>query len=217
VQGVLDLLNLKVGSDNPDRELIEDGINVTKKMLRLIHNLLEVSRLESGELVLRHEAVDVAELVKESVAPLQLLASSRGVELATAVPDDLPPLEGDRARLTQVLDNLVTNAIKFTSEGGHVCVEARRDASGGLRIDVVDTGMGIAAEEMPDIFKRFRQGRSAGGRKKGTGLGLNIVDLLVKAHRGRVDVESQLGKGSRFTIHLPLESSKASPAGAPLA
>ena len=134
VQGVLDLLKLKLSKDSPDRELIEDGINVTKKMLRLINNLLEVSRLESGELVLKHESISVAELVSETVEPLQVLASSRGVSLSTDVAEGLPHLNGDRSRLAQVLDNLVTNAIKFTPSGGQVTVESEEGSGSIFRI-----------------------------------------------------------------------------------
>jgi len=214
VQGVLDLLNAKGKVEGAERDLIQDGINVTKKILRLINNLLEVSRLESGELSLREEDFDPGELVRESVEPLEVLAATRSIAIQTDIAPDLLPFRGDRGRLAQVLDNLVTNAINFTPEGGSVRVEARQETHGDvdhLRIDVVDSGIGVAPEDLPNIFKRFRQGRHSGTRK-GTGLGLTIVELLVKAHSGAVTVESTPGKGSRFSVSLPMGVAKPLPA-----
>jgi signal transduction histidine kinase len=205
VQGVFDLLGHKHRGSPADKELIDDGIGVTKRILSLINNLLEVSKIEAGELTLHPEELDLGELLGEAVAPFQVVASVRGISLETRVAAGIPVIHADRRCLGQVLDNLIANAVKFTPDGGRVVASAEPDGDGrGVRILVEDTGPGVAAEDLPNIFKRFRQGGTKGAGK-GTGLGLTIVDLMVAAHGGRVEVDSELGKGSRFTVRLPAE------------
>ena len=125
VQGVLDLLHNKHRGNPADKELIDDGIGVTKKILSLINNLLEVSKIESGELELMAEDVDVPALVRETAEPYKVMAQGRSITLGTSVASDIPVLKADRRSLGQVLDNLLANAFKFTADGGRVFVSAR--------------------------------------------------------------------------------------------
>lgn len=203
VQGVFDLLQYKSRGKPDERELIDDGIGVTKKMLRLIGNLLEVAKLEAGEVRLHCEEVDVGSLVVEAVEAFQILAQKQGLDLRSEVAPDLPRIRADRGCLSQVLDNLLSNACKFAPHGS-VRVSVHGRDGGGVEIVVEDNGEGIAAADLGSIFKKFRQGRT--GERRGTGLGLTIVELLVNAHGGTVSVNSEVGKGSRFVVRLPRDA-----------
>jgi len=204
VQGVFDLLYYKHRGQPDERELIEDGVGVTKKILQMIVNLLEVSKIEAGELNLRLETIDLGQAVREAADAFKLVAQKQKVVFDVKVADGLPELPADRACLGHIIDNLLANAFKFTPDGGRVDIDVGRDGDDALRISVEDNGEGIAASDLPHIFKKFRQGRS--GRRKGTGLGLTIVDLLVRAHSGRIAVTSELGEGTKLVVTLPLEA-----------
>jgi signal transduction histidine kinase len=211
-----------------DKDLIEDGIGVTKRILALINNLLEVSKIEAGELQLQAEEVRPTELLREAVEPFRVVAQSRSIEMLTRVAPGTPDIRADRRCLGQVLDNLLGNAIKFTPEGGHIQVAvevghlSREDESErfgrsespgdsgehpltpGVRMRVRDSGIGIAKEKQARIFEPFFQVDSSSTREYGgTGLGLTLVKNLVEAQGGRVWVESELGRGSIFTVTFP--------------
>ena len=215
VQGVLDLLYYKHRTKPDERELIEDGIGVTKKMLQLVSNLLETSKIEAGELHLQREEVELSQFLRESVEPFNVVARAHEIDLETDVAEDLPTIRADRGCLGQVIDNLLSNAFKFSPDGGRIVVsgeviEPNRDR---VRLVVEDTGAGIATADLAKIFKKFRQGRTGG--RKGTGLGLTIVELLVNAHHGTVRVESEVGKGSRFIVELPIDGGEGADEGRP--
>lgn len=177
------------------------------RMQALIGDLLEVSRIERGNLAIETGPEKLGPLVREAVAMLAPLASANGIELESHVSEDLPPARMDGSRILQVLSNLVGNAVKFTPSGGQVRIACEL-ADGGLRVAVSDTGAGIPPDQISHVFGRFWQASSAD--RRGIGLGLSIVRGIVEAHAGRVWVESRVGVGSTFYFTLPV----ADPAGA---
>jgi two-component system phosphate regulon sensor histidine kinase PhoR len=179
-------------------------------LVQLVEELLALSRLEDGRADLRPTSTPVAELVGRAVERLRPQADRAGVALAADVPADLPPVLADPARVQQVIMNLVHNAVKFTPPGGSIRVTADR-WNGQVAVRVIDTGVGIDAEDLPRIFERFyKADRSRAST--GTGLGLAIAKHLVLAHGGRIWAESHgLGQGSTFTFTLPVAPAAASP------
>ena len=167
---------------------------------RLVRDLLDVARVESGQLSIERELIEVAPLLNEACELVQQAARERSVTVACEAAADLPRVDGDRDRLLQVLGNLLGNATKFTPRGGRVTVRARRYAQ-GIEFSVEDTGAGIPANDLPHVFDRFWRARPAD--RKGLGLGLAIVKGIVDAHRGRIWAESELGMGSIFHVQIP--------------
>ncbi|MGJ7457664.1 ATP-binding protein [Halomonas sp. RA08-2] len=184
-------------------------------LLELINDLLDFSKIEAGRLELEQRALALDELVDRVVALLAPRAEARGVALLTHLDPQLPErVLADPGRLRQVLINLVSNAVKFT-EQGEVRLEVRSEGMGRVRFEVVDTGCGIAPEQLSRIFEPFRQGDASTARRfGGTGLGLAICRRLVEAMGGRVEVASEPGVGSRFWFVLPLTTAEG-PAPAP--
>lgn len=176
----------------------------TARLLRLVNEVLDLSRGTSGTLPVERRMFAVETAVRQAVEELRPQAEQQGIALKAEI-DSTGSMLGDPDRVVQVLENLIGNALRFTPSGGSVTVnlcETDRD----IRISVTDTGIGIPAAFLPVIFDRFRQAHSGKG---GTGLGLAIVKSLVEAHEGNVTVESQEGKGSRFTVSFPKETSSA--------
>jgi signal transduction histidine kinase len=201
------------------REYVQIIMEKGDHLLQLITGLLDVSRMDSGATSVAREPIPLAEVVAQAVAALAPLARRKRVELRLATPADLPRVEGDREKLRQVLFNLVGNAIKFTPDGGQVKLEVGvgllhredelitpppSDAATGVRVRVTDSGIGIAPDQQRRIFEPFFQVDSSSTREYGgTGLGLTLVKSYVEAHGGQVWVESELGRGSAFTVTLP--------------
>jgi PAS domain S-box-containing protein len=179
---------------------IEMILRATAGMNGLIGDLLEVTRIDAGRLTLDTAPLPLRSLLRESTAMLGALAGSRGISLELRLADDDLVIEADGMRLHQVLSNLVGNAIKFTPTGGRVTIECGAEDE-EARFGVIDTGPGIAPEEIPHIFGRFWQ-RNRRDRR-GLGLGLAIAKGLVEAHGGRIWVESTVGEGARFYFTLP--------------
>lgn len=174
-------------------------------LLELINDILDLSRIESGRLDLRPERFDMLEAIDEVVATIRPQAAAKSLRLEASVPVDVP-IEADRVRFKEVLFNLLSNAVKFTHEGGRIRVDATVQ-EGQAEIVVSDTGVGIPEAEQAAVFEKFYQaGSTTRGLKEGTGLGLAIAKQLVEAHGGRIALESEPGKGSRFTVTLPLEA-----------
>ncbi|HEV8471386.1 MAG TPA: HAMP domain-containing sensor histidine kinase [Methylomirabilota bacterium] len=171
----------------------------TDRLLRLVNQILELSRLRAGVLPLSRERVDLARVVGRAVEELRPQAEEGGLSLTRERVGDRFDTFGDEDRLVQVVVNLVANAVRFTPRGGRVTVRLV-DAGAEVEIQVEDTGVGIPATALPYIFESWRQAHRDRG---GTGLGLAVVRGVVQAHGGRVTVESQEGKGSRFTVLLP--------------
>jgi len=173
-------------------------------LLRLINDLLDQSRIEIGQLGLREDEFDLAELIDECRQVVAARAEDGRVALTGAVAPALPPVRADRARLKQVLLNLLSNAIKFTPEGGQVRITARPAADGGLAIAVADSGIGMRTEDIPTAFEPFRQvDNSLTRHYDGAGLGLSLAKGLTELHGGRLDIQSAVGKGTLATVWLP--------------
>ena len=173
------------------------------RLARLVDDLMEFAKLEAGQLTVRPEPFDLADLVRSCAASVEPAARQSGVQVAALGASEPLRLHGDRDRIAQVVLNLLYNALRFTPEGGRVDVTLSR--SGGVaQVSVTDTGPGIAPDDLPLIFERFYKGKQQGRRPMGgTGLGLAIARGLVGAHGGRIWAESQVGKGSTFTLWLP--------------
>ena len=179
-----------------------------RHLLDLINDVLDLSKIEAGQLVLAMESYSVADVVASVLAATESLAKAKGLALGSTVAPGLPAGVGDARRLTQVLLNLVGNAIKFTDSGS---VEVRAEKVGEtFELSVVDTGFGIAPADQAKIFEEFQQVDNSSTRKKGgTGLGLSISRRIVELHGGRISVESEEGRGSTFKIVLPIDAPSA--------
>jgi signal transduction histidine kinase len=198
------LENLLDGVEEPDPETLQVMLSQSERLSRLVEQLLDLSRLESGELTLRREGVPLRRLVAEVLSEVEVVRSGREVRVEDRVPDDIPAVFGDRERLHQVLFNLLDNAVRLTPPGGEVVVSAHR-VDGRCEVSVTDTGPGIPAEHLPRLFERFYRVDPARARDDGgTGIGLAIARSVVEAHGGRIRAESQVGKGSVFTFDLPV-------------
>jgi signal transduction histidine kinase len=180
----------------------------SERLSRLVDQLLDLSRLESGDIPLEREPVDLGPLVSEVLSEVQV-STRRIVLTRNEVPADLPPVWADRERIHQVLFNLLDNAMRFTSEEGEVTVSARPSGP-RCEVQVRDTGPGIAGEHLPFVFERFyRADQSRSRGEGGTGIGLAIARSVVEAHGGRIWAESEVGKGSMFTFSLPFAAPRA--------
>lgn len=197
IMGNIDLMQ-RYGTDPVSLEAIESEC---KRMNRLVGDLLLLAQADSGRLTLREQVVDLASLAVEVYKQTKVLAD--GVEYRTGILD-VARVKGDPDRLKQLLLNLITNALKYTPAGGKVMVSiAPKD--GFAFITIRDTGIGIPTEDLPHIFDRFYRVDKARARQMGgSGLGLSIVSWIVEAHKGKIWAESELGKGSTFTVQLPL-------------
>jgi|GEM_PF-802412 len=181
-----------------------------QRLLGLLNQLLDIARLEAGQLRLQACPTDLADFVRVRVAAFDSLASSRGIGLAVRAPSQLTAYI-DRDQLEKVLTNLLGNALKFTPSGGQVAVELA-ESEGQARLTVVDTGCGIPAAHLPLIFDRFHQvDDSMSRRHEGSGIGLALVKELVELHQGTVGVASVVGRGTTFTVLLPLGSAHLRP------
>jgi len=185
------------------REVLERVQSNGRYLLGLINDVLDLSKIEAGQLTLSLADYSLADVLQSVHSAVESLAAEKGLVFRIEVPHDLPVAHGDERRLAQVLLNLAGNAIKFT-DAGEVAIEAEA-ANGGFRIVVRDTGPGIAPEDQGRIFEEFQQVDSTSTRQKGgSGLGLAISKRIVEMHGGRIGVESEPGGGSTFTISLPV-------------
>lgn len=202
ILGFSELLALDVFA--PKREEYAHLIhNAGAHLLSLVNDLLDLSRIEAGKLELRDEPIDLAALIDECAETVAGRARTRELHIVRTVVRNLPQVNADRRALTQILLNLLTNAIKFSMPGGTVEVFALTASSGGIVFGVRDEGVGIAEDEQAHVFERFGQARQNTTAEKGTGLGLPIVRGLAEAHGGRVTLESRLKRGTRVTVALP--------------
>ena len=182
------------------RERLADCVEESDRVLVMLNTLMDISEAESGTLQLRREPVPLAEVVARAIDLYRDVADAKGVSLAAAAPADIV-VTADRTRLEQVAANLIDNAVKYTPAGGRVDVEVRRDAHAAV-LRVRDTGPGIPADELPRIFDRLFRGDTSRA-ERGLGLGLSLVKAVVEAHGGSVEVRSELGRGSTFSVSLP--------------
>jgi two-component system phosphate regulon sensor histidine kinase PhoR len=171
------------------------------RLSRIIDDLLDLSRIESGRIKLKMENVNLAELIKKNVETIIGQAEEKHLNLKMRLPEELPELYADPDKISQVIINLLGNAIKYTKEG-EVTISARRD-DGRVLVEVADTGIGISKDDLPKVFDKFQRIEKPGIDAKGTGLGLSIVKALVELQGGTVMAESVPGKGSKFGFMLP--------------
>ncbi len=189
-----------------NKESIEKSAGIieeeSKRMIRLVNNLLELSRLESGQLEMKKEPVDLEEVIQQCLEVFAMRAEEKGISLIADI-DHLPQVMGDIDRLEQVFNNLLDNAIKHTPEGGSVTIRGHHDDARMVEISVTDSGPGIAREKQPRIFERFSHDEEPGSRP-GTGLGLAISRRIVLSHGGEIEVRSEPGKGAELIVRLPV-------------
>jgi len=202
----------RLGLDNPQLRWAQDMI--TQQVAHLSHmvdDLLDVSRIARGKINLRIERLDLADLVRLARDGVEEEMAAKGHRFEVHLPEARVKLDGDPVRLVQVLQNLLTNAAKYTADGGHIELSAKPDA-GEVMIEVRDNGMGIAPDLLPDIFDLFRQGERTLDRSQGgLGIGLTLVRKLVEMHGGRVEAHSAgPGLGATFSVHLPLPPAQES-------
>ena len=199
---------LRSGGAAADPSMLAQGLDAIERnarlQARLVDDLLDISRIVSGKLRIEWEPVDLCAVVNLATEPVRADASARDIRLAVELPDCPLVVQGAPLRLQQVVWNLLSNAVKFTPRGGRVRVRAWREG-GEARVEVTDTGVGIAPEFLPHVFDRFRQQDGSTTRQYGgLGLGLAIVRALAELHGGRVVAESEGdGRGARFTFSLP--------------
>ena len=201
MQSTLAMLQEPGLSDGNRAKLLAVGERSARQMGRLIGDLLDITRLETGHLSLEAEPIAANALLGEVAETLRPLAAERGISLSVLPAGDSLRARADRGRVAQVLGNLVGNALKFTPRDGRVDLKARR-AGSEVILEVDDTGPGIPREDQSHLFTRFWQARKSDGR--GVGLGLTIAKGIVEAHGGRIWVESEPGRGSRFCFTLPV-------------
>ncbi len=206
IKGYTDLLASQMGGQfsQEQRKFLNIIKNNTDRLTALINDLLDISRVESGRVRFEPRMIQAGDIVQDVVEVLRGQAEAKGHSLTCTVPDDLPVILADADRLTQVLTNLVSNAIHYTPPDGQIRVDVY-GVTDALRIDVSDNGVGIPREELPRIFERFYRGdHPMVQESRGTGLGLPIAKMFVEMHGGRMWVESEAGQGSTFTVLLPL-------------
>lgn len=200
LKGALSLL-LEEELPGPRRELLEIAQQNADRMLRLVTNLMDLTRLEAGQFSLERRAVDLVELVKSATGMLRQAAREKGLQIQLSYPEGMAPVWADEERLLSVLTNFLENAIKFSSPEGRIDVEVAVTPE-EVQVVVADQGPGIPADELPKIFDRFYQVEVPQGRRVGSGLGLYISKAIVEEHGGRISAESS-ERGSRFSFTLP--------------
>ena len=202
IRWVLESLELK---KSPFLEKEKDAFKVletsSSKLLELVRDLLEVSRIETGAIAVHLEPTMLGDALQESIKSLAVYAEKSNITIVNNIPENLPPVFADKIRLKEVFDNLLTNAIKYNKEHGEVVISAER-AAGGVSVHIQDQGKGIVPEEQQHIFEKFWRSVDVHAIE-GTGLGLFIVHKLVTLMRGRISFSSEPGLGTVFSVHLP--------------
>jgi len=205
ISQVVEGLHGELGAEPKD--YLDTVLRNVDRLSRITNAILDFSRLESGKVVLKKVLFDIAELSNEVVTGFRQSAKDKGLELRCLICGEKVMVLADRDKIAEILVNLIGNALKFTDHG-YVEV-ALTEQAGAFEFTVADSGRGIAQEDLPKVFNKFEQfGRVAGPGEKGTGLGLSIVKGLVEQHGGRIRVESELGKGSKFIFTLPKKDEK---------
>ncbi|MDZ4342786.1 MAG: GAF domain-containing sensor histidine kinase, partial [Candidatus Binatia bacterium] len=185
-------------------EYTDDILTSGRHLLSLINEILDLSKVEAGRMELELATFDLPLAIDNARTFVRERATKHGITLDVAVDERLGDFVGDERKIKQILLNLLSNAVKFTPEGGRIGIKARQ-ADGAVEISVSDTGIGIAPEDQPKIFEEFRQvGGDYAHKVEGTGLGLTLAKKFVELHGGRIWVESEVGKGSKFTFTLPV-------------
>jgi signal transduction histidine kinase len=211
ILGFGEVLGSSSGLTDRQKKFVKNIQTSGRDLLMLINDILDLAKIESGRTEVKLVEMSCSDLVERQVNGIMPMAEKKNLDVSTWIDPDLPILYQDPGKLQQILNNLLSNAVKFTPEGGRVKIRAQR--SGDKRFDLIveDTGIGIPLEEQATVFEKFRQGRSVPGQRDtltreygGTGLGLSIVKELARLLGGEVLLDSEFGKGSTFTIRLPI-------------
>jgi signal transduction histidine kinase len=190
-------------------EYLRDILTSGQHLLALINDILDLSKVEAGRMDLELEEFSLPDALEHGLTMLRERASNHGITLGLTVDPGVDLIQADERKIKQVVFNLLSNAVKFTPDGGQIDVSAHVDGEDVL-IAVRDTGVGISLEDQERLFEEFRQVGETSRQVEGTGLGLALSKRFVELHGGRIEVESDVGVGSTFTVHLPIRQ------GAPL-
>jgi signal transduction histidine kinase len=194
------LEGLTGGSNQKQAAMLQMAKRNTDRLIRLVMDLLDVSKIEAGKMKLKREAIEIGPLVDEIVANNNMEIEKKKLMVKKDIPQDIGLVTGDKDRLTQVVINLLSNAVKYTPEGGSVDIKLRGTRE-ELRFEISDTGPGITKKDCHKLFDKFE--RLTAERQEGTGLGLSIAKDIIELHKGKIWVESEAGKGTRFIFTLP--------------
>ena len=212
ILGFSDVLSGASNLDDRQLRYLKNIQTSGKDLLTLINDILDLAKIEGGKMELHVAEFSMLDLIERLIGMVRPLAEKKNIDVTCEVDPDVPLLKQDTGKVQQILYNLLSNAIKFTPEGGRVQILAQKVDNQFLNLICEDTGVGIALEEQETIFEKFRQGNLTPGRNSaltrefaGTGLGLSIVKELSKLLGGEVSLQSELGKGSRFTVRLPFQ------------
>lgn len=200
VKGFIELMEHAGPLTDMQKQFAEKALGGLERMEQLVVNLLDLSRIESG-LALQRVPCNLRELVQEAVEVVEALAFKRGIKIHFSGRGNYEVM-GDPHLLSQVVSNLLGNAIKYNHEQGEVFVALRMDGS-AVRFEVRDTGIGIPQEDLPHVFRRFYRANVGSGKVEGSGLGLAIAEMVIEKHAGRIWVTSESGKGSTFSFTIP--------------
>ena len=207
VIGIIDLLSA-TNLDSYQEELLEIVKNSSDKLLKILNDILDISKIEAGKFELQNKPFSLSKLVKEIKSVFGSIVMQKSIDFKILIDSDLPKeVDGDETRLFQILSNVVINAVKFTDEG-EVILNCYRNKKKDLVFEVKDSGIGIPEDKLSRIFDEFNQAENSETNDiKGTGLGLSISKSLVELMGGRIHVESELNKGTTFKITIPLKTS----------
>jgi len=202
IKGNVDLVNKGgLGSVEPaQKEMLDGAINIVNRLSRLVNDLLDIAKIESGKMELKKEPVEMNNIIEENLEIFDKIIKDKKHRLQKDLAKDLPKIEADKDKTTQVFINLLSNAIKYTPEAGTITVKTV-NLEKEIMVEISDTGEGVAPDNLDNIFDKFT--RVTAEKKEGTGLGLPIAKDIVSLHKGRMWVKSELGKGSQFYFTLP--------------
>ncbi len=205
--GFSDMIRLRLNNMQADGKLlgyVNDINSAGWHLLRVVNDILDLSKIEAGKMDLHEEEVDLSHAVESCARMIKGQMDEKRLTFACDIADTLPPLFADELKVKQILINILSNASKFTPAGGKITLQARLDAKRGLAIKIVDTGVGIAAADIPKVFTPFTQLNANISRKvAGIGLGLPLAKALVELHGGALAIDSEVGKGTAVTVRFP--------------
>ena len=203
--GFSEVLAEKMFGDVNDKqaEYLQDILESGRHLLSLINDILDLSKIEAGRMELEPAAFDLPSAIENALILVRERASRRGIRLGSTMDTRLGMIGGDERKVKQVLLNILSNALKFTPEGGRIDIDARLHAD-RAEVSVTDTGVGIAPGDQEAVFEEFRQVGTADKKVEGTGLGLALSRKFIELHGGRIWVQSELNRGSTFTFTLPV-------------
>ena len=201
------LLREIIGTVNPNQqELLQAVKNDTERLIKMVKNLLDMSKLEAGELLPEMEEINIESMIKSTIEPLRLLFADKKIKLQLDLPAALPKTEGDSQQISWVITNIINNALRYTPDGGKITINAVPYLQKYIKISITDTGRGIPKVAFDNIFEKFVQINEKTDSTTGSvGLGLAIAKKVVETHGGKIWVESEIGQGSVFNFTLPIK------------